>query len=203
MKEARTHRGAATRDRILTAAARLIHERGVAATSVDHILAASGTGKSQFYFYFQSKDELVREVLEHNVRAVLASQEALLGRLSTWTGIKAWLDAVADLHQHQGLVGGCRIGSMAAEMADRDDELRLAIADAFRRWESFLVAGLEAMKARGALVPSADPQALAEATMASIQGGYLLSTTKRDIGPMRNALDAAYAHLRSRARGID
>ncbi len=46
MKQAKTRRGIETRDRILTAAAELIHERGVTGISVDDILAASGTGKS-------------------------------------------------------------------------------------------------------------------------------------------------------------
>ncbi|MDP8976746.1 MAG: TetR/AcrR family transcriptional regulator [Actinomycetota bacterium] len=197
MKQAKTRRGTETRDRILTAAAELIHERGVTGTSVDDILAASGTGKSQFYLYFESKDGLVREVLDHNLEVTLSAQEALLERLSTWKGIKAWLDALVDMHERRGLFGGCRIGSLAAEMTERDEELRLAIAAAFSRWESFLVAGLEAIRDRGGLLSGADPHTLAETTMASIQGGYLLSTTKKDIRPMRNALGAAYSHLRS------
>ncbi len=197
MKQAKTRRGSETRDRILTSAADLIHERGVAATSIDDILAASGTGKSQFYLYFESKDELVRSVLQHNLKAILDTQGALLEGLSTWKGIKAWLDAFADNHARQDLVGGCRLGSLAAEMAERDEDLRMALSEAFSRWESFLTAGLQTMKDRGALRPGADPRALADATMASIQGGYLLSTTKKDVRPMRNALSAAYAHLRS------
>ncbi len=197
MKQAKTRRGTETRDRILISAADLIHERGVASTSIDDILAASGTGKSQFYFYFGSKDELVRNVLHHNLKAILDTQESLSKGLSTWKGIKVWLDGIADSYARQDLVGGCRLGSLAAEMAERDEELRLALADAFSRWESFLEAGLQAMKARGVLRPGADPSALTDATMASIQGGYLLSTTKKDIRPMRNALQAAYAHLRS------
>ncbi len=44
MKQAKTRRGTETRDRILTSAAELIHERAVAGTSVDDILAASETG---------------------------------------------------------------------------------------------------------------------------------------------------------------
>ena len=197
MKQAKTRRGTETRDRILISAADLIHERGVAATSIDDILAASGTGKSQFYFYFGSKDELVRNVLHHNLKAILDTQETLLEGLSTWKGIKIWLDAIADSYARQDLVGGCRLGSLAAEMAERDEELRLALADAFSCWESFLEAGLQAMKARGVLRPEADASALADATMASVQGGYLLATTKKDIRPMSNALQAAYAHLRS------
>jgi AcrR family transcriptional regulator len=197
MKQPSTRRGTETKNQIVVSAAALIHERGVAATSVDDILAASGAGKSQFYYYFETKDDLVREVLRHNLETTLRSQEPYLERLSTWKGIQGWLDAIADLHERQGLFGGCRIGSLAVEMAERDEELRLALAAAFSRWESFLSAGLSAMRARGALRPDADPEVLAETTMAAIQGGYLLSTTKKEMRPMRNSLAAAYAHLRS------
>jgi protein-L-isoaspartate O-methyltransferase len=40
---------------------------------------------------------------------------------------------------------------------------------------------------------------LAEVTIAILQGGYLLSSTKREATPMRNAAAAALAHLRSYA----
>jgi AcrR family transcriptional regulator len=42
-----------TKDRILAVALDLFHENGINATSVDDILEASGTGKSQFYYYFK------------------------------------------------------------------------------------------------------------------------------------------------------
>ena len=197
MKQPTTRRGTDTKNQIVASAAALIHERGVAATSVDDVLAASGTGKGQFYHYFQTKDDLVRDVLRHNLEATLRAQEPYLERLSTWKGIKAWLDAIADLHESQGLFGGCRIGSLAVETVERDEELRLALAAAFSQWESFLSAGLGAMRARGALRLDAHPEVLAETTMAAIQGGYVLSTTKKDIRPMRNSLNAAYSYLRS------
>ena len=200
MEQPRTRRGTEIKNHIVVCAAALIHHRGVSATAIDDVLAASGAGKSQFYHYFENKDDLVREVLRHNLNIILAAQEPLLEGLSTWKGIKAWLDAMAGAHEDAGLFGGCRIGSLAAEMVERDEPLRLAIASAFSRWESFLAIGLEAMKARGALRPRADPEVLAETTMAAIQGGYLLSTTKKDIRPMKNAVAAAYAHLRSFAR---
>lgn len=47
------------------------------------------------------------------------------------------------------------------------------------------------------LGPSARPTVLAQTTLAAIQGGYLLSTARHDIRPMRTALAAAYAQLRA------
>jgi hypothetical protein len=61
----------------------------------------------------------------------------------------------------------------------------------------FLVDGLEKMRARGELVASAEPRRLATAVFASLQGGLLLSKTCKDAQPLRDALDASYAHLRS------
>ena len=52
------------------------------------------------------------------------------------------------------------------------------------------------MKARGKLRKDADPAALATATMASIQGGLLLTQVRRDPQQLRIALEAARNNLR-------
>lgn len=197
MPDPPSRRGAEMKRRILHAAGDLMHQRGVAATTIDDVLDASGTGKSQFYHYFSSKNELLREVVRYQLKRYLNLQRPLLDNLSTWDAIKAWLDTLADQHEERELIGGCPIGSLAVEMVDRDEELRIEFVQAFTEWESFLAQGLAKMKKRGLMVPAADPEVLAEIAMTAIQGGYLLSTTKKDIRPMQNALDAAYLHLRS------
>jgi len=45
----RTARGRATRERIVTAAAALIRERGVAGSSLDDVIERAGASKSQLY----------------------------------------------------------------------------------------------------------------------------------------------------------
>ena len=40
-------------------AAELFAERGIAATSLDEVLAAAAAGKGQFYHNFRGRDELV------------------------------------------------------------------------------------------------------------------------------------------------
>ncbi|MDE3025732.1 MAG: TetR family transcriptional regulator C-terminal domain-containing protein [Acidobacteriota bacterium] len=198
-----TERGRRTQERILASAAALIHERGVRATSVDEVLAASQTGKSQFYHYFAGKDELGRAVLAYQLERLLAEQRPLLERLDSFEGIEDWFAFILDLHRRRGFLGGCPIGSLAAEAADEDPKLREALAAAFDAWQSFLRAGLEAMRARGELRPDADPDALAEATMAAIQGGILLATTKKREQPLASALAAALVALRSYIADMD
>ena len=84
-------------------------------------------------------------------------------------------------------------------MLDQGDLLRSQAADAFARWESVLTSGLRTMQATGLLRDDADPSALAEAMIAVLEGGYLLSSTKGDIRPMRNALQLPLSQLRSYA----
>ncbi|MBA3306757.1 MAG: helix-turn-helix transcriptional regulator, partial [Thermoleophilaceae bacterium] len=63
--EPKTTRGRERKSAIIEAAAALMHERGVRATGLEDVLLASGAGKSQFYHYFSSKDDLAAAVLEH------------------------------------------------------------------------------------------------------------------------------------------
>lgn len=70
---ASTERGQRTRAAIIDAAATMMYESGVAATSVDDILAASNTGKSQLYHYFADKSELVAAVVDCQLERLLAA----------------------------------------------------------------------------------------------------------------------------------
>jgi AcrR family transcriptional regulator len=197
MTEPRTDRGRDAKGRILTAAATLMYERGVAAARLDDILAASGTGKSQFYHYFTSKEDLVGAVLHHQLDRILNQQQA--HQLDTWDGLTAWFEATTTAHETSLNFHGCPLGSIANEVLEQGEPLRRQAIDAFARWEAALANALLSMQARGLLRGDADPPTLAETTIAIMQGGYLLSAVKRDSRPMRNALTAALAHLRSAA----
>jgi TetR/AcrR family transcriptional repressor of nem operon len=194
-----TEKGRRTRARIVRAAAELTAEKGAAGVSLDDVKARTGTSRSQLYHYFDGRDDLVRAVVAATSDAVLASQDELLAQLDTWAGIGRWFDALVA-HQIEGHArGGCPIGTLAGQLAERDPLARAAIADGLNRWEARLRDGLERMRAAGKLRRRADPAALATATMASLQGGLLLTQVRRDPEQLRIALDAARAALRAAA----
>lgn len=199
MLEPKTRRGRRTREQILEAAADLIHLHGVHGTSIDDILAASGAGKSQLYHYFGSKETLVREVARRQARRILEEIEE--AELDSWEGIAAWFAAIETLHAQRGCVGGCPLGTLAAEMADQDPGIRREMERAFAGWREEMRQGLAAMRERGELTAGADPETLADLVVAAQQGGILLAKTAKDIRPLRNALTHAMAHLRSFAAG--
>jgi AcrR family transcriptional regulator len=194
---ATTRRGQATRERIIAGAADLIGERGVHGTSLDDVLCTAGASKSQLYHYFRDKGDLVRTVVARQTDRVMAAQRPLLDGLDSWAAIAAWFDALVALQEQRGCVGGCPIGSLASELADHDEEARRALATSFDRWEAYLARGLARMRERGELDGQADPATLAMAVMAGIQGGLLLTQTRKTSRPLRVALDAALIYLRN------
>lgn len=71
-------RKAATRAAIVAAAGRLFNERGFGTTSIQQIAHLADTGVGTLYGYFQSKDDLLHEVLHtHSIEAVERYRAAL------------------------------------------------------------------------------------------------------------------------------
>ena len=203
-----TPRGRATRERIIRAAAELVAERGVAAVSLDDVGARAPASRSQLYHYFDDKEALIRAVVDATSDAVLGAQDELLEHIDSWAGLDRWFSALVELQYQRQARGGCPIGSLAGQLAERDPQTRGAIADGLGRWETRIREGLFRMRDRGKLSPAADPAALATATMAAVQGGLLLTQVRRDPEQLRIALAAARTVLRThrvdserRARG--
>src|SRR5579863_8321499 len=94
-----TARGAATRARIVEAAAGLIYVHGVERTSLDDVMAASGVSKSQLYHYFADKDALVLEVIARQTERVLDAQRPHLEALDSLPALQGWRDAVVRLNK--------------------------------------------------------------------------------------------------------
>ena len=191
-----TAKGRATRERILQAAADLIAEKGAAGMSLDDVRARTGASRSQLYHYFEDRDDLVHAVIDVTIDAVLDTQGELLAHLDSWANIDRWFDSLVQHQIGRQACGGCPIGSLAGQLAESDPEARAAIAAGFDRWEAHVRECLTRMKAHGKLRKDADPVTLATATMASIQGGLLLTQVRRDPNQLRIALNAVRNNLR-------
>ena len=63
------------------------------------------------------------------------------------------------------------------------------VAAGFSRWEAAIRACLQGLRDRGQLVPAADPDQLATAMLAALEGGLLLAQIERNTRPLAAALD--------------
>jgi TetR/AcrR family transcriptional repressor of nem operon len=182
-----TPKGARTRARIVDAAARLIHERGVTNTTLDDVKAAAEVSGSQLYHYFPDKEELVQAVIEHQADVIVGNQrQADLGSVK---GLRAWRDMVITNSESTKARGGCPLGSLVGQLAESDPQARPLIAAGFDRWSAAIADGLRALDAAGHLRADVDPDDLAATLLAALQGGLLLAQVQRDPHSLETAVD--------------
>ncbi|HEY6792195.1 MAG TPA: TetR/AcrR family transcriptional regulator, partial [Trebonia sp.] len=192
-----TEQGRRTRQRIVAAAAGVVAEKGALGASLDEVGARAAASRSQLYHYFDDKTDLLRAVAEATNDTVLDGQRALFAGLGTWAGLERWADALVELQDQRGGRGGCPIANLVAQLGERDDETRAVLASGFERWEAHIRAGLAAMVTSGELRPETDVDWLAASTLASLQGGLMLTQARRDPRHLRQALDGALALIRT------
>jgi TetR/AcrR family transcriptional regulator, transcriptional repressor for nem operon len=199
VKRVLTSRGAATKRRIVEAAAELIYAKGVQRVSLDEVMEASGASKSQIYHYFSSKDDLVREVIEFQAGRILQTNAPHLERLDSFEALRVWRDAMVAANRAGGAIGGCPLGSLASELAAQSEDVRHHLDQSFAAWSAVIETGLSQMKESGSIKPGTETKAIAVAVLAAIQGGILLSKTARNSRPLELAFDMALSYVQRHA----
>ncbi|WP_280330906.1 TetR/AcrR family transcriptional regulator [Nocardia wallacei] len=160
------------RERLVAAAAQVFHERGVEKTTIADIASVADVPVGNVYYYFKTKDQLVRAAIgahDDYLRELIAElerREDPADRLRAL--IRGWVD-----QRDVAARFGCPSGTLAAELDKRADGLDGELAEVMRRLIDWARAQFEAM-GRG------DADELAVALVASYQGISLLTNTFRD-----------------------
>src|SRR6201994_4049745 len=126
-----TAKGARTRARIVEEAAALIHERGVAGTTLEDVKVAAEVSGSQLYHYFPDKDELVQAVIDYHADGIVSRNRQALGSAD---GVEVWRKMVITAAKRTKAKGGCALGSLVGQLAESDPAARALIASGFDRW---------------------------------------------------------------------
>ncbi len=178
------------RSEILDTAARLIARQGFKQTSIEDVIKASGLcGKSHFYHYFRSKEELGNEVLNRSFerfgeRGLAILREPLIDPLER---LNLFIDSVVVAQAERGCAGGSPFCGVAAEMADAAEGFRTRIDSVFEAWARQIEALLEEAGTR--LRPEADTARIARFIIATLEGAVLMTRVTRGIGVMQGIAD--------------
>ncbi|MGW1010078.1 TetR/AcrR family transcriptional regulator [Streptomyces termitum] len=169
----RRDRASQKRQRLTAAAARVLHEQGVERTTLADIAREADVPVGNVYYYFKTKDELVRAALSAHA-AHLDELTARLARLDDPRErlkalVRGWIDG-RDLAARRG----CPTGTLAVELDKRADGTLDAEAGAVLRglldWagDQFRALGLP------------DPDGLALTLVSGYQGMSLMANALRD-----------------------
>ncbi|MFI5694435.1 TetR/AcrR family transcriptional regulator [Kribbella sp. NPDC051586] len=189
-----TAKGAATRDRIVMAAAAEIRERGITAVKLDDIGRRSRTGKSQLFHYFpEGKEQLLLAVAEREAERVLEDQEPHLGRLTSWDAWAEWRDVVVEKYRRQGV--HCPLGVLITEIGRHTPAAQAVTGKLLAQWQHRLEGGIEEMRAAGEIRADVDPARAAAALIAAIQGGVVILMSSGSSTHLEYALDLCLDYL--------
>src|SRR5271168_5036721 len=179
-------KGERTRARIVEEAAALIHERGVAGTTLEDVQAAAEVSGSQMYHYFPDKNELVQAVIDYQADAIVNRNRHALGSAN---GVEAWRNMVITAARRTQAKGGCALGSLVGQLAESDPEARALIASGFDQWAAAIGDGLRSLQAEGKLPSDVEPDGLAITLLATLEGGLLLAQVQRSTRPFETAIN--------------
>jgi AcrR family transcriptional regulator len=173
-----------TRERILIAAAELFRRQGYAATGLKQIVAEADAPFGSIYHHFPGgKEQLCEEVIQAGGTFFLI----LVGTVyqaepDAISGLRAVFDAAAETLEATDYADACPIATIALEVASTNECLRQASADAFQAWLDALTQRLQADGC-----PPTQAPLLATATIAALEGAFVLARTQRSTVPMHAA----------------
>ena len=158
---------AENRERILTAASRLMRERGISGAGVDALTEAAGMTHGSLYSQFGSKERLVEEALDY----VLATKGEEAREASTFGDyVSEYLSA-----KHRDMPGrGCPVAALCCEMPRQSRGVR----DRFTAGLRGMVGRLSDHMESGKKQRQRDQDALA--TIASLVGALVLARAVND-----------------------
>jgi len=121
--------GACARDRLFSAAINLFYRNGIRAVSVDAIAAEAGTTKVTFYRVFESKDDLIVQVLQEQSKRFWEWWDAIVAEHPGQP--RKQIETLIDRFQSE-IIGdeacrGCAVANAAVEIVDEDHPARAVI----------------------------------------------------------------------------
>ena len=174
-----------SKQRILDTAADLIHTRGFHHTSIQDILQAASVTKSNFYYHFESKEQLAFEVLGERMRQfyAIAIGPSLENRdLDPRQRVEAFFGKMLAIGRSELGELGCPFGNLAQEISSIHDPLRQSLSLFFLACAEAMERCFEEGKDAGLFRKEMPSRQVAEFVLAQIQGSSLLRKTHRDPG---------------------
>ena len=167
------------RERLVTAASRVIHEQGYVATTLTMVAADAAVPLGNVYYYFKTKHDLALAVIDSRI-AEIQSLLAYADRAATPTlRVAAFLDAFAE-HADSIVERGCPYSSLVQELVKGD----AAWVESARLLFTMQIGWLEAQF--GALGAGA-PRRAAE-LMCALHGACLIALALDDAEFLRTRL---------------
>ncbi len=171
-----------TRDQIVETTSRLLEQQGYYATGLNQIVQESGAPKGSLYYYFpQGKEELTEEAIARSARTFTEIIKTELDRFDDPAeALFEFMQGLAAHVEASDCRGGAPVATVALETAGHSDRLTAVCRAAY---ESY--AGAFTARFLASAIPVERAGTLGTIIVAAIEGGIILSRTRRSAAPLR------------------
>jgi TetR/AcrR family transcriptional regulator, transcriptional repressor for nem operon len=160
------------RERLVDGARLVLHQQGVEKTTLADIAQAADVPAGNVYYYFKTKDELVKAAIEAHAADMQAMLDSFGRHHSPKAQLKAFLRALTDQRETAARYG-CPHGTLCSELDKRDDDMGQFA-------ERLVQIPIDWAEQRFRALGRRDARDLAVALIAAYQGISLLTNTLRD-----------------------
>ncbi|MFI7290494.1 TetR/AcrR family transcriptional regulator [Streptomyces anulatus] len=184
-----------TPDRLIEATQELLWERGYVGTSPKAIQQLAGAGQGSMYHHFSGKPELALAAVTRTAEELRRTAERLLdGPGSAYERIAAYLLRERDV------LRGCPMGRLTMDPdVIADDALRAPVDATFDWLRGRIAEVVQEGVDGGDFTPGTDPEAVAAAVVATVQGGYVLARASGSPAAFDRAVEGLLSLLTARS----
>jgi TetR/AcrR family transcriptional regulator, transcriptional repressor for nem operon len=160
------------------------------------LLSHAGVNSGSFYHFFESKESLLRAVLDTYLAALrpMVVDPAFARTDDPVERIFAILAGYRERVLQTDCQYGCPLGRLALEIDPENRPAHKLIAENFQGWITAVCECIEQFKTR--LPSSTDPDALATYVLAVMEGGVMLSRSYRSVEPFDRTVGQLREHFR-------
>lgn len=171
-----------TKTFIIETATTLFQKKGYMSVGLTELLQACNISKGAFYHHFPlGKEQLLITCLETLSEMISQDMKSIFDTyVSTQEAISAVLDKLINAYNTQGTIVGYTFTSIVSEMGTLSENVRLACEGVYRNIERIIA---QKLVQEGHTSDEAAQQALL--ITATIEGGIMLSLTKKTSEPLR------------------
>ena len=159
-RQQRSTRGELKRKQILDAAAKVLARRGYIGTQLSEIAQEAGTQSGSLYYHFESREQLIEEVLQEGVRLSFARARAVVDAMQSEATPRDRLTAALRAHLKFQLVESDYARAVSRSIGESPEEMWKRVNDRFRAYGKFFDGLIQAAMKSGEIDPRVDRSAL-------------------------------------------
>lgn len=186
-----------TRDNLLRAGSRMLHDAGYSATGIKEIVDAVQVPKGSFYNYFDSKEDFGRAVVDFYFDSALEGLRALLldKNVPPLERLRGYFDERIRGFAQGDYARGCLLGNMSLEVADHSAAIRERIAVHFRTWSGLFEDCIAEAQEAGAIRNPQPASTLAQFLLNSWEGALLRMRAEKSDAPLKQFTEVVFGSL--------